>query len=72
MSGSRPLRGLTEEIPYTASLSRPLRLGVWELIMDALDRLPGSKKFSLPITPVEPKIKTGAGKIVRELTEIRP
>ena len=42
------------------------------MIMDALDRLPGSKKFSLPITPVEPKIKTGAGKIVRELTEIRP
>ena len=37
------------------------------MIMDALDRLPGSKKFSLPITPVKPKIKTGAGKIVREL-----
>jgi len=42
------------------------------LIMDALDRLLDSNKFSLPTTSVEPKIKTGAGKIVRELREMRP
>ena len=41
-----------------------------ELIMDALDRVLGSRKFSLIITPVKPKAKADAGEAVRELREM--
>jgi hypothetical protein len=41
------------------------------LIVEALERLLGSEKPPLVITPVKPEAQTDAGRVVRELRDSR-